>query len=74
VQALAWIGIAGSGSLTGSMLLFIAVGSALLVLAVVKVGIVRFIPSLRRYLPTVGWALLVFYSLVLLANLFLAIP
>jgi len=74
VQALAWIGIAASGSLTGSMLLFIVLGAILLVMAVVKVGTVRFIPSWRRYLPTFGWALLVSYSLVLLANLVLAIP
>ncbi|MHB8645804.1 MAG: serine/threonine-protein kinase [Thermomicrobiales bacterium] len=74
VQALAWIGIAASGTLTGSMLLFIALGAILLVAAVCKVGIVRFVPSLRRYLPRVGWALLVLYTLVLLANLLLAIP
>lgn len=74
VQALAWIGIAASGSLTGSMLLFIALGAVLLVAAVCKVGIVRFVPSLRRYLPRVGWVLLVLYTLVLLANLILAIP
>lgn len=74
VQALAWIGIAASGSLTGNMILFIGVGAVLLVLAVVKVGTVRFIPQWRRYLPTFGWVLLLFYILVLLANLVLAIP
>ena len=74
VQALAWIGIAASGSLTGNMILFIGVGAVLLVLAVVKVGTVRFIPQWRRYLPTFGWVLLFFYTLVLLANIVLAIP
>jgi hypothetical protein len=74
VQALAWIGIAGSSSFTGAMLAFIALGAALLVLAVVKVGTVRFIPAWRHHLPNIGWALLIFYTLVLVANLVLAIP
>jgi hypothetical protein len=74
VQALAWIGIAGSSSFTGAMLAFIALGAVLLVLAVVKVATVRFIPAWRHHLPNIGWALLIFYTLVLVANLVLAIP
>ena len=57
VQALAWIRVADLGTLASRAVLAIAIGAVLLVLAVLKVAIVRSIPSLRRHLPTLGWVL-----------------
>ena len=69
VQALAWIRVADLGTLAARAVLAIVIGAVLLVLAVLKVAIVRYIPALRRHLPTLGWVLLVFFTLVLVTNL-----
>ena len=69
VQMLAWIRVADLEALAARAVLAIAIGAVLLVLAVLKVAIVRYSPSLRRHLPTLGWVLLVFFTLVLVTNL-----
>lgn len=64
VEVLTWTHIFGVGLPAVLSVLDLVFGTALLVTAVTKVAVVRFVPAYRRYLPWFGVALLVLFLLV----------
>ncbi|GEM_PF-1653654 len=69
VQALIWIALFGDGLSEPSATLVLICGTALVLLAVTKVAVVRFLPAQRIHLPAIGVTLVVLLAAVFIGSL-----
>lgn len=69
VQALTWIALFGDGLSEPLGALVLVCGTALVLLAVTKVAVVRYLPAQRRHLPAIGVTLVVLLAAVFIGSL-----